>query len=44
MESPLLANVEPPADCKENVGEESYGWLYTIDGVRETVEKLGFVP
>ena len=40
----LSANIEPPADCKENVGEESYEWLYTIDGIRETVEKLGFVP
>jgi glycosyltransferase involved in cell wall biosynthesis len=38
------AKLDPPVESKENIGEEPYKWLNTLAGIRETVEKLGFVP
>lgn len=40
----LSANIAPPPDSKENPGKVPYEWLLTVAGMKETVEKLGFVP
>ncbi len=40
----LAAKLIPPEGAKENVGKESYKWLLTVDGVKETVKKIGFFP
>ena len=39
-----MAGVIPPNNLKENVAEESIKWLLTIEGLKETVNKLGFIP
>ena len=39
-----MAGVIPPNNLKENVAEESFRWLLTIEGLKETVNKLGFIP
>jgi len=39
-----LANKEPPVNAKETGGEECAQYLLTIDGVIETVQRLGFYP
>ena len=40
----LAAKMEPPVGSKGNAFIESYKWLLTINGMKETVAKLGFVP
>ena len=39
-----MAGVIPPNNLKENVASEALQWLLTIDGLKETVNKLGFIP
>jgi glycosyltransferase involved in cell wall biosynthesis len=40
----LAANIEPPINSKENVERIPYQYLLTVDGLKEAVGKLGFVP
>jgi hypothetical protein len=40
----LDAKVTPPPAAKENVGDEAWAYLSTIDGLRSAVKRLGFVP
>lgn len=40
----LASGLIPPIDAKDNVGQEAYKWLMTLDGVRSVVDKLGFYP
>ena len=39
-----LANLEPPPNSKTNVMPAPYQWLQTIEGINETVSRLGFYP
>lgn len=39
-----LANIQPPANAKGIVGKECYEYLQTLEGLRETVDKLGYLP
>lgn len=39
-----MAGVVPPNNLKENVAGEAFQWLLSVDGLKETVNKLGFVP
>ena len=38
------AGINPPPDLKANVGEAPMKWLLSVDGMRETVGRLGFFP
>lgn len=40
----LAANIKPPPNAKENVGTEAYKWLSTINGIKEVVARLGYIP
>ena len=40
----LAAKVKPPEDTKKHVAKVPYEWLSTLDGMRETVKRLGFFP
>jgi glycosyltransferase involved in cell wall biosynthesis len=39
-----LANLVPPPNAKDAVGQECYEYLSKIEGLRESVDKLGFIP
>jgi glycosyltransferase involved in cell wall biosynthesis len=40
-----MAKVIPPGNLKDTVGGgEAFQWLLTIEGLKETVNKLGFIP
>lgn len=38
------AGREPPSSAKTDVGAEPYRWMRTLEGVRTTVQRLGFYP
>lgn len=40
----LAARIPPPPNAKENVADKAEQYLLSLDGVRETVNKLGFYP
>lgn len=40
----LAAGLTPPPDAKENISNKSFEWLRTVAGIREFVERLGFIP
>jgi len=40
----LAARLQPPSNAKENVTDEAEQYLLSLNGVRETVSKLGFYP
>ena len=40
----LAAKISPPPNAKENVADEAEQYLLSLEGVRETVSKLGFYP
>ena len=40
----LAARLQPPPNAKENVADEAEQYLLSLNGVRETVSKLGFYP
>jgi glycosyltransferase involved in cell wall biosynthesis len=40
----LAAKIPPPLNAKENVADEAEQYLLSLDGVRETVSRLGFYP
>lgn len=40
----LAAKLRPPLNAKENVANEAEQYLLSLDGVRETVSRLGFYP
>ena len=40
----LAVNMEPPPNYKENTEKIPLDWLLTLDGMKETVARLGFVP
>ena len=40
----LQANLIPPLNAKPNIGKESYNYLSTFEGMRETVDRIGFLP
>ena len=40
----LAVKIPPPTNAKENVADEAEQYLLSLDGVRETVSKLGFYP
>jgi glycosyltransferase involved in cell wall biosynthesis len=39
-----MAGIVPPSNLKENVAGEAFQWMLTIEGLKETVNKLGFIP
>jgi glycosyltransferase involved in cell wall biosynthesis len=38
------AKIPPPLESKKNIDKAPYEWLSTVDGVKETVARLGFIP
>lgn len=38
------ARMTPPKDCKTNTMDGPVKWLFSVDGMRETVNRLGFFP
>jgi glycosyltransferase involved in cell wall biosynthesis len=40
----LMANLPPPPGAKENVGKDCYEYLSSLDGIKQAVTRLGFVP
>lgn len=39
-----MAGISPPNNLKEITAGEAFQWMLTIDGLKETVQKLGFIP
>jgi len=40
----LASNMEPPQNSKENVGNSAFERLLSVEGLKEVVEKLGYIP
>ena len=40
----LQSGLPPPIDSKDDVNKDAYQWLLTLNGLKHTFEKLGFVP
>jgi len=38
------ANIEPPTTAKDNIGGECIEYLQTVEGIRATVQRLGYFP
>jgi hypothetical protein len=39
-----MAGVIPPNNLKVLNAEEAFQWMFSIEGLKETVNKLGFIP